>query len=202
MGKYMNTSTKNVNKKIKNSLLAAIAVVLMFIEYPMTPFPWLQIDLSEVPALMGGFAFGPMAGVIIIILINILYVLFKGTSSGFVGQIANIIIGVSLILPATILYKRKRTKKTAIIGMIIGFFTIQIGGIIANKYLLIPLYGGEAAVLGGKTFMYYIIFGLLPINGVKSLLVSSITYTLYKKLSVALFKVEPMKSGDKKVVLK
>ena len=86
--------------------------------------------------------------------------------------------------------------------MIIGFFTIQIGGIIANKYLLIPLYGGEAAVLSGKTFMYYIIFGLLPINGVKSLLVSSITYTLYKKLSVALFKVEPMKSGDKKVVLK
>lgn len=197
----MNQS-KKLNKMIKIALLATIAVVLMFIEFPMTPFPWLQIDLSEVPALMGGFAFGPMAGVIIIILKNILYVLFKGTSSGFVGQIANIIIGVSLILPATILYKRKKTKKTAIIGMIIGFFTIQIGGIIANKYLLIPLYGGEAAVLGGKTFMYYIIFGLLPINGVKSLLVSSITYTLYKKLSVALFKVEPMKSGDKKVVLK
>lgn len=197
----MNQS-KKLNKMIKIALLATIAVVLMFIELPMTPFPWLQIDLSEVPALMGGFAFGPMAGVIIIILKNILYVLFKGTSSGFVGQIANIIIGVSLILPATILYKRKKTKKTAIIGMIIGFFTIQIGGIIANKYLLIPLYGGEAAVLGGKTFMYYIIFGLLPINGVKSLLVSSITYTLYKKLSVALFKVEPMKSGDKKVVLK
>ena len=197
----MNQS-KKLNKMIKIALLATIAVVLMFIEFPMTPFPWLQIDLSEVPALMGGFAFGPMAGVIIIILKNILYVLFKGTSSGFVGQIANIIIGVSLILPATILYKRKRTKKTAIFGMIIGFFTIQIGGIIANKYLLIPLYGGEAAVLGGKTFMYYIIFGLLPINGVKSLLVSSITYTLYKKLSVALFKVEPMKSGDKKVVLK
>ena len=197
----MNQSNK-FNKMIKIALLATIAVVLMFIELPMTPFPWLQIDLSEVPALMGGFAFGPMAGVIIIILKNIIYVLFKGTSSGFVGQIANIIIGVSLILPATILYKRKRTKKTAIIGMIIGFFTIQIGGIIANKYLLIPLYGGEAAVLGGKTFMYYIIFGLLPINGVKSLLVSSITYTLYKKLSVALFKVEPMKSGDKKVVLK
>lgn len=197
----MNQS-KKLNKMIKIALLATIAVVLMFIEFPMTPFPWLQIDLSEVPALMGGFAFGPMAGVIIIILKNILYVLFKGTSSGFVGQIANIIIGVSLILPATILYKRKKTKKTAIIGMIIGLFTIQIGGIIANKYLLIPLYGGEAAVLGGKTFMYYIIFGLLPINGVKSLLVSSITYTLYKKLSVALFKVEPMKSGDKKVVLK
>ena len=191
----MNQS-KKLNKMIKIALLATIAVVLMFIEFPMTPFPWLQIDLSEVPALMGGFAFGPMAGVIIIILKNILYVLFKGTSSGFVGQIANIIIGVSLILPATILYKRKKTKKTAIIGMIIGCFTIQIGGIIANKYLLIPLYGGEAAVLGGKTFMYYIIFGLLPINGVKSLLVSSITYTLYKKLSVAFFKVEHMKSGD------
>lgn len=194
----MNTSTnKNLSRTIKIALLSAIAVVLMFIEIPMTPFPWLKIDLSEVAALMGGFAFGPIAGAVIIVLKNVLYVLIRGTSSGFVGQLANIIIGLALILPPTIMYSRNKTKKTAIIGMIIGFFAIQIGGIIANKYLLIPLYGGEAAVLGGNTFMYYIIFGLLPINGVKSVLVSTVTYLLYKKLSVALFKVQPME-GKKK----
>lgn len=184
---------------IKIALLATISVILMFIEIPMTPFPWLKIDLSEVPALMGGFAFGPLAAVVIIFLKNLLYVLLRGTSSGFVGQLANIIIGITLVLPAAIMYRKNKTKKTAIIGMIIGFFTIQLGGIIANKYLLIPLYGGEAAVLGGNTFVYYILFGLLPINGLKSILVSVVTYVLYKKLSVSLFKVEPMKSENKKI---
>ncbi|MDU4882782.1 MAG: ECF transporter S component [Clostridium celatum] len=192
-------SSKNLNKMIKIALLATISVILMFIEIPMTPFPWLKIDLSEVPALMGGFAFGPLAAVVIIVLKNLLYVLLRGTSSGFVGQLANIIIGITLVLPAAIMYRKNKTKKTAIIGMIIGFFTIQLGGIIANKYLLIPLYGGEAAVLGGNTFVYYILFGLLPINGLKSILVSVVTYVLYKKLSVSLFKVEPMKSENKKI---
>lgn len=192
-------SSKNLNKMIKIALLATISVILMFIEIPMTPFPWLKIDLSEVPALMGGFAFGPLAAVVIIFLKNLLYVLLRGTSSGFVGQLANIIIGITLVLPAAIMYRKNKTKKTAIIGMIIGFFTIQLGGIIANKYLLIPLYGGEAAVLGGNTFVYYILFGLLPINGLKSILVSVVTYVLYKKLSVSLFKVEPMKSENKKI---
>ncbi len=188
----MNTN-KNLSRTIKIALLSAIAVVLMFLEIPMTPFPWLKIDLSEIPALMGGFAFGPLAGIVIIIMKNLLYVLLRGTSSGFVGQLANIIIGLTFILPPTIMYAKKKTKKTAIIGMIIGAITIQLGGIIANKYLLIPLYGGEEAVLGGNTFIYYIVFGLLPINGVKAVSASVVTYSLYKKLSKSLFRVEPMK---------
>ena len=133
----MNQS-KKLNKMIKIALLATIAVVLMFIEFPMTPFPWLQIDLSEVPALMGGFAFGPMAGVIIIILKNILYVLFKGTSSGFVGQIANIIIGVSLILPATILYKRKKTTSSSTKNKKAGFRRNLLSQLVRMKGLEPP----------------------------------------------------------------
>ena len=192
----MNT-TKNLSRMIKIALLAAIATILMYLEIPMTPFPWLKIDLSEIPALMGGFAFGPLAAVIIIIMKNVLNVLIRGTESGFVGQLANIIIGVSFVLPPSIMYARNKTKRTAIIGMIVGAIVIQFGGIIANKYLLIPLYGGAEAVLGGNTFTYYTIFGLLPINGVKAISASVITYALYKRLSKSLFKVEPMKDTIK-----
>ena len=86
--KSMNSS-KNLNKMIKISLLAAIAVVLMYFDFPIIPaFPWLKIDLSEVPALMGGFAYGPVAGGIIVILKVFLRFLIKGTETGFVGALA------------------------------------------------------------------------------------------------------------------
>ena len=92
----MNSSYKSVNKMIKISLLVAMAVVLMYFDFPVIPlFPWLKIDLSEVPALMGGFAYGPLTGGVIIILKVLLRFLIKGTETGFIGEIANIIVGVS-----------------------------------------------------------------------------------------------------------
>ena len=98
---YMNSS-KNLNKMIKVSLLVAISVVLMYFDFPIIlAFPWLQIDLSEVPALMGGFAYGPITGGAIVILKVVLRFLLKGTGTAFVGEIANIIVGLALIMPAT-----------------------------------------------------------------------------------------------------
>ena len=117
-------SSKNLNKMIKISLLAAIAVVLMYFDFPIIPaFPWLKIDLSEVPALMGGFAYGPLTGGVIIILKVLLRFLIKGTETGFIGEIANIIVGVSLVKPAAWIYNRNKSKKSAIIGMIVGVIT-------------------------------------------------------------------------------
>ena len=105
-------SSKNLNKMVKISLLAAIAVVLMYFDFPIIPaFPWLKIDLSEVPALMGGFAYGPITGGIIVILKVFLRFLIKGTETGFVGETANIIIGLALVVPAAWLYNRKDVYK-------------------------------------------------------------------------------------------
>ena len=109
----MNPSTKNVNKMIKISLLAAIAVVLMYFDFPIIPaFPWLKIDLSEVPALMGGFAYGPVAGGVIVVLKVFLRFLIKGTETGFVGEIANIIVGLALVVPSAWIYNKNKSKKT------------------------------------------------------------------------------------------
>lgn len=184
----MNSSYKSVNKMIKISLLVAMAVVLMYFDFPVIPlFPWLKIDLSEVPALMGGFAYGPLTGGVIIILKVLLRFLIKGTETGFIGEIANIIVGVSLVIPAAWIYNRNKSKKSAIIGMIVGGIIMQVLGILANIYLLLPAYGMQ---MEPAQLSQYVIIGLLPFNGVKALIVGVITYLLYKKVSLAIFKVD------------
>lgn len=186
----MKTKTLNTNKFIKLSLLSAIAVILMYIDFPVIPiFPWLKIDLSDVPALMGAFAFGPLSGVIIELMKNLLILIVKGTGTGFVGEIANFLVGVSLVWPAAMIYKRNKTKKTAILGMLVGILAIEIVGILANVYLLLPAYG---MAMSKAELMQYVTIGLIPFNGIKAILVCGITYVLYKKLSVSVFKVEPM----------
>lgn len=188
---------KRLNKMIKISLLSAIAFILMYVEIPVIPaFPWLRMDLSDVPALMGAFAFGPLIGVIIELFKNILIILFKGTATGLVGELANFLVGISLVLPASIVYHRKKSKKTAIIGMILGFLSIEVVAILVNMYILLPAFGMHMV---GKELINYIVFGLIPFNGVKAIIVSFTTFLLYKRLSVTLFKVEPMLGGPKKV---
>lgn len=180
---------KNTNKMVKISLLSAIAVILMYFDFPILPaFPYLKIDLSDVPALLGGFGFGPLAGILIELIKNVVILLIKGTSTGFVGEFANLIIGVSLILPASFIYSRGKSKKNAILGMIIGAISIELVGILANVYILLPLYNMP---LSGEELMKYVTTGLLPFNGIKAVMVSVLTYVLYKRVSVAIFNVEP-----------
>ncbi|MGU8476423.1 ECF transporter S component [Clostridium perfringens] len=193
----MKTKTLNTNRFIKLSLLSAIAVILMYIDFPVIPiFPWLKIDLSDVPALMGAFAFGPLAGVIIELMKNLLILIVKGTGTGFVGEFANFLVGVALVWPAALIYKKNKTKKTAILGMVLGVLCIEVVGILANVYLLLPAYG---MVMSKAELMQYVTVGLIPFNGIKSILVCGITYALYKKVSVSIFKVEPMLDKPKQM---
>lgn len=182
----MNTNT---NKMIKISLLSALALILMYIDFPVIPlFPWLKIDLSDVPALIGAFGFGPLAGVLIELIKNIVIVLIKGTQTGFVGETANFLVGVSLILPAALVYHKKKNKKNAIVGMVLGAVCMEVVGIVANIYFLLPAYGMQ---MSPAESINYITVGLLPFNGIKALMVSVLTYVLYKRISVSVFKAEP-----------
>ena len=184
---------KDLTTYIKISLLSAIAVILMYIDFPVIPlFPWLKIDLSEVPVLMGAFAFGPMTGIVIELIKNLLIIVFKGTYTGFVGEVANFIVGISLVVPASIIYKRNKTKKSAIIGMIVGILILEIVGIIANVYFLLPAYGMK---MDSSQLMQYVTLGLLPFNGIKGIIVSISTYLLYKRLSLSIFRSEYMRDS-------
>lgn len=186
-----------LDKMIKLSLLSAIAFILMYFDFPVLPaFPWLKMDLSDVPALMGAFAFGPLAGVIIEALKNVLIIILKGTNTGLIGELANFLIGVSLVCPAAYIYHKNKTIKTALISMIVGLVSMEIVGILVNVFLLIPLY---MPGMPQDELIKYVMYGILPFNGIKAVIVSAITFVLYKRVSVSIFKVEPMgKKLDRK----
>lgn len=186
------------SKLIKISLLSAIALVLMYFDFPVIPiFPWLKIDLSDIPALLGSFGFSPIVGVIIELIKNLLYFLIKGDSVA--GIIANFIVGSALVLPAGFIYHRNKSKKNAILGMIIGLIIMEFAGVLSNIYILLPLYGMQ---MSSDDLTKYVTIGLLPFNGIKAFMVNILTYLLYKKVSVSIFKVEHSFDSikDKKVI--
>ncbi|MEG0297065.1 MAG: ECF transporter S component [Clostridium sp.] len=185
-----------VNKLVKMSLLAGISAVLMMFSISIIPiFPWLKIDLADIPALIGAFAFGPLAGVIITIIKLALNLILTGTQTAGVGELANFLIGISMIVPASFIYHRNKTKKNAIIGIIVGAVSLQLIAIFANVYLLLPLYGITPE--GGT--MNYIIAGLLPFNILKAVIVGVVTFLLYKKISVAVFKEDAFRTKKEPV---
>lgn len=189
----MNTN-KRLNKMTKVAALAAIAGVLMLLEFPIVPmFSWLKVDFSELPVLMGAFAYGPIVGIVIEAIKIVIKFLLSGTTSFGVGELANFLMGLAFILPASIIYHSNKTKKTAIVGMIVGVIVVNIVSIIANVYLLLPAYGMN---MTGSAITKYILIGLLPVNTIKAVSVSILTYTLYKKISIKVFKVDSRFSSD------
>ena len=108
----MNVKTKYT---IKIALLAAIAFILMLFQFPVPVFPgFLKIDFSDLPALLGSFALGPIAGMIIEAVKNLLHALIRGTQTGGVGELSNFIVGSTLAVPAGLVFLRQKTKKGAV----------------------------------------------------------------------------------------
>ena len=178
----------NTNRMIKISLLSAVSLVLMYFDFPVIPaFPWLKMDLSDVPALLGTFGFGPLVGVTIELIKNLLYFFIKG-SSGIAGVLANFLFGAALVFPAGLIYHRKKSKKTAIIGMIVGTFIMEVAGIFGNIYIMLPFYGMN---MTADQLTQYVLVGIVPFNAVKALIVNVVTYFVYKRISVSVFKAEP-----------
>ncbi|MBN2259423.1 MAG: ECF transporter S component [Clostridiales bacterium] len=188
--------TSNLNKLIKISLMAVIAFIVMFFEIALPIFPeFLKIDLSDIPALITGFALGPVAGIGVELVKNILH-LFR-TSTGGVGELANFLVGVAFVYPAALIYSHKKDKKSAIIGMVAGTVSMAIVGALANYYILLPFYEnfmpieaivGMAAAVNNLVvdMKTLILYAIVPFNLVKGIVVSLITIPVYKKISKVL----------------
>lgn len=181
-------------------VFSAIAMILHILDFPV-PFapPFYKLDFSELPALIGTFAFGPVAGIMIELCKIMLKLLIKGTSTAFVGDLANFVIGCSFILPASIIYMFHKTKKNAIAASTVGTMIMTVFGTMFNAIYLIPafsvLYGMplDAIVeMGTKinsnitSVTTLVIFAVAPLNLVKGVSVSFITLLVYKKLSPVL----------------
>ncbi len=178
-------------------VFSAIAFLLMLLEFPVPFAPsFYELDFSEIPVLIGAFAFGPVAGVMIEFCKILLKLAFKGTTTAFVGDLANFIIGCSFVLPASVLYLNKKTKKTAIAGSALGTVCMTVFGTAFNAVYLLPkfaqLYGMPLDVIVGMgtainpaihSVATLVIFAVAPMNILKGGSVSLVTMLVYKKLS-------------------
>lgn len=187
----------NTRKIAMIGLFSALSVILHMLDFPV-PFapPFYQLDFSEIPALLGAFAFGPVAGVMIEFCKILLKLLLKGTSTAFVGDLANFAIGCSLILPASILYMFRKTKKRAIISCITGTLVITVFGTAFNAVYLLPafskLYGMplEAIIAMGTEInggingiVSFVCLCVAPLNLLKGFAASFVSMLVYKPLS-------------------
>lgn len=187
-------------------VFSAIATVLHIFDFPLFFAPgFYKLDFSEIPALVGAFAFGPVAGVMIEFCKIVLKLLIKGTSTAFVGDLANFVIGCSFILPASIMYMWKKTKKNAIVSCVVGTLCMTIFGSAFNAIYLLPafskLYGMPLEVIIGMgtevnaaitDITTLVLFAVVPMNLLKGASVSLVTMLIYKRLSPIL------KAGNKK----
>ena len=179
------------------AMLSAISVVLMLFEFPL-PFlpPFYKIDASELPIIIGAFTLGPVAGVVMEFIKVALNLLMDGTTTAFVGEFANFLIGCSFVVPAAIVYYFKKTKKNAVFGLILGIVTCTVAGCLLNAYLLLPAYSKafkmdiEALIAMGtavngmiNSLLTFVIFATAPLNFIKCSVVSILTMLIYKPIS-------------------
>lgn len=208
------TKKKNLNTLIKISLLGAMAFILMLFEFPIPGFPpFLKLDFSDLPALIGAFALGPISGVVIELIKNILNLTMHGTTTGGIGELANFLVGGVFVYVAAFIYHKNKTRKSALIGLISGTIAMTIVAAVFNYTVLLPLYavlfGGMDNVIGAATsgnkninsVMSLIVIGITPFNILKGVVVSGITFASYKKVSPLIhkenFKVEQDKLKQK-----
>lgn len=187
----------SANMLTKVGVLSAIAFVLMLLEFPLwfAP-PFLKMDLSEVPALMGTFALGPVAGVLIQLIKNILNLAIDGTTTMAVGEFANFVVGSIFVYTAGYIYHKDKNIKNAIVGMAVGTVAMTVAMAIANYYVMIPFYAklfgmpldkivamGSAVNRHIVDFKSLILYAIVPFNLLKGLIVTLITFFLYKRVS-------------------
>lgn len=177
--------SKKTNKIVKIGMLAAIGFVLMLIEFPLPMFPtFLQIDLSEVPVLLGAFSMGPMAAVVIELIKNLLHFIFKPQTGG-VGELAGFIAGSVFAITVGLCYMKSKTKKNAAIGLAIGTVLMAAAMCIFNYFIMLPLYLGTGITADNLPLIVTAIF---PFNILKGIIISAITLMVYKKISPILHK--------------
>ena len=144
---------------------------------------FLDVELSDFPAVIGAFAMGPGAGVLIELIKNFLHLTVSST--GFVGELANFIINGLFVLVAGIIYRRNKTKRGAVVALVFGTLAMAVGAVLANMYILLPLYM-PAAGFGEK--LKIVLSVITPFNLVRGAVLSVLAVCVYKPLSPILHK--------------
>lgn len=206
-------TTIKVRRITVTAMFAALAAILMFFETPV-PFmpPFLKLDPSAIPILIGGFILGPVASVVMVFIKS--FVHFFSSTTGGVGELADFLMTSSFAVAAAIVYRRYHTKKGAVLACISGTVVLAVVGVLANKLLILPFYSTvmpmeaifqACAAVNPliKDTNTYLMYGVLPFNLIKGVSISLLTFPVYKKMSrhikhfIAM--VEPISDVPKKI---
>ena len=138
----VSASRNRTHKLTVTAMLSAVAFILMFIEFPIPALipSFVKLDISDLPELLAAFSLGPVYGVAVTFLKNLLHIVFKGTSSAYVGELCNFLLGAVFSLVAGFIYQRKKSRKSALIGAIIGAALMAIVSVPMNYYVVYPAY--------------------------------------------------------------
>lgn len=183
----------NIRYFTVTAMLSAVGFILMFVEFsvPIMP-PFIKMDLSELPALIGAFSMGPVCGILICLIKNLLHLMISTT--GGVGEVSNFLLGVMFVLPAGLIYRHKKSRKNALIGSLFGAAAMGLFSVVSNYFLVYPVYYNfmpEDAVLAAyrviapsmKNILQCLICFNMPFTIVKGLFSVAITFGIYKHIS-------------------
>ena len=197
-------STQNI---IKMAFLSAIAAILMQwgIKLPAIFPSFLEIDFSEVPALVGILTINPWAGIVIVVVKNVLKALLFGSSTGYVGELANMLISIGYILPLTLVVRKSKDIKHVTMGIIGGIVGIMVTGALVNYFITVPLYAkvfmpmetiieiGHAIIPAVNDKFTLVMLSITPFNFVKGTLVAIASIAFIKAIQPALRYLMPKK---------
>lgn len=183
----------NIRYMTVTAMLSAVAFILMFFDFsvPFMP-PFIKMDLSELPALIGSFAMGPLCGVLICLIKNVLHLFI--TTTGGVGELSNFLLGAVFVLPAGLIYRRKKSRKSALLGSLAGAVIMGAFSVISNYFLVYPFYYNfmsEDMVLSAyqvilpsmENILQCLVCFNMPFTIVKGLFSVVITFFVYKSIS-------------------
>ncbi len=193
-----------LNYLIKIALFGAVSGVLMLIEAPLAIFPeFLKIDISDLPAVIGAIVMGPLAGALVEVVKILLNFILNGTITGGIGELANLMIGVSLVVPIGLVHKKIKSVKGAVIGSLLGVVCMSLIGAFMNYTVLLPMYGrlfymdfvaiGQELPFFGQyinSLWDFVLYSIIPFNLLKGILVTIITGIIYKFVVPPLMRIQ------------
>ena len=173
---FTNTNKWDTRQLVTMALMCAIGVLLSFVEFPLLPgVTWLKYDASAMPAMVCGFAFGPAAGLAVGVVGAVIHGILM---ADFSGAVMNILVVAGFILPAALVYRRSRTFKSGVVGLVLSAITATVMAILGNlvitpMWLGVPLDAVVAMILPTLT----------PFNLIKAGINAVLTLIVYKSIS-------------------
>ena len=196
MNKVNSSSMIRTKDMTKVGMLSVIAFILMYFQLPITFVapPFMKLDISDLPVLMGAFTMGPVFGIIIAALKNIMHIIFKGTMTAGIGELSNFLISSTFAFVSAYFYRKHRTYKGAILSLTLGVLAMTFLAMLSNYFVVFPLYAKvmpmDAIIAMGSAITPRItglfsmmIYSVLPFNLIKGFTTSAVMMLVYKKIS-------------------